>query len=143
MVKKFSTSIQGYNKQEVNEFVHEVINEYESMLNRLKASTSEVNKLQSELKHYKDIEEIISRKLIVADESANNIKRTAYNESKVIIEDAKRNASKLINDALLKAELIESDAETLKRKVSFYKKRFKMLVEEHLNEIEAFEDFKE
>ena len=36
MVNKFSTSIQGYNKEEVNSFVKEVIVEYEGMLNKLK-----------------------------------------------------------------------------------------------------------
>ena len=36
MVNKFSTSIQGYNKEEVNNFVKEVIVEYENMLVKLK-----------------------------------------------------------------------------------------------------------
>ena len=31
MVNKFSTSIQGYKKEEVNEFVKEVTSEYESI----------------------------------------------------------------------------------------------------------------
>jgi DivIVA domain len=32
MVNKFSTSLQGYKKEEVNEFVNEVTKEYENML---------------------------------------------------------------------------------------------------------------
>ena len=38
MVNKFSTSIQGYNKEEVNNFVKEVIVEYENILVKLKKS---------------------------------------------------------------------------------------------------------
>lgn len=141
MVNRFNTSVQGYNKEEVNEFVKEVIKEYESMLQKLKNSSAQVEYLQKELKRYKDIEDTLNRAMVVAEEGASNIKKNAYSESRVIIEDAKRNASKVINNALVKAERIESDAEALRRKVAFYKRRFRLLVEEQLEEVESFDNF--
>ena len=56
MVNKFSSSLQGYNKDEVNNFVKEVTLEYENMLKKLKSSCEIIETLRSELKHYKDIE---------------------------------------------------------------------------------------
>ena len=47
-MEKFSTSKDGYNKDEVNKFVNEVVNEYESMLNKLKQKDSEIT--EDELK---------------------------------------------------------------------------------------------
>ena len=123
MVNRFSTSIQGYKKEEVNDFVKEVTTEYESMLKKLKNSCEIIESLQKELKHYKDIESTLNRAILVAEESTSNIKKAAYDESKVIIEDARRNATKVINNALSKAERIESEAETLRRKVVVYKRR--------------------
>jgi len=140
MVNKFSTSIQGYNKEEVNGFVKEVTNEYESMLHKLKNSCEIIDTLKKELKHYKDIESTLNRAILIAEESTSNIKKAAYDESKIIIEDAKRNASKVINNALVKAERIESEAESLRRKVVVYKRRFRNLVEDHLDEVEEFDD---
>ena len=140
MVNKFSTSIQGYKKEEVNEFVKKVTKEYESMLNKLKKSCEIVNNLKDELKHYKDIEATLNRAILVAEESTSNIKKAAYDESKVILEDAKRNATKVINNALTKAERIESEAESLRRKVAVYKRKFRNLVEEQLDEMENFDD---
>ena len=110
MVNKFSTSIQGYKKEEVNDFVKEVTVEYENMLRKLKNSCEIIETLKGELKHYKDIESTLNRAILVAEESTSNIKKAAYDESKVIIEDAKRNATKVINNALQKAERIESEA---------------------------------
>ena len=49
-------------------------------------------------------------------------------------------ATKVINNALQKAERIESDAETLRRKVAVYKRRFRMLIEDQLEELEKFDD---
>ena len=140
MVNKFSTSIQGYKKEEVNDFVKEVTKEYESMLQKLKNSCEVIESLRKELKHYKDIEATLNRAILVAEESTSNIKKAAYDESKVIVEDAKRNATKVINNALIKAERIEAEAESLRRKVLVYKRRFKELVEDHLDEIEQFDD---
>ena len=140
MVNKFSTSIQGYKKEEVNDFVREVTQEYEGMLQKLKNSCEVIETLKKELKHYKDIEATLNRAILVAEESTSNIKKAAYDESKVIIEDAKRNATKVINGALQKAERIENEAESLRRKVSVYKRRFRTLVEDQLDEIEALDD---
>ncbi len=140
MVNKFSTSIQGYKKEEVNDFVKEVTKEYEAMLQKLKNSCEVIENLKSELKHYKDIEATLNRAILIAEESTSNIKKAAYDESKVIIEDARRNASKVINNALQKAESIEEDAESLRRKVAVYKRRFRELTENTLDEIEQFEE---
>ena len=140
MVNKFSTSIQGYKKEEVNDFVKEVTKEYENMLQKLKNSCEIIESLRKELKHYKDIEATLNRAILVAEESTSNIKKAAYDESKVIVEDAKRNATKVINNALIKAERIEAEAESLRRKVLVYKRRFKELVEDQLDEIEQFDD---
>ena len=138
MVNKFSTSIQGYKKEEVNDFVKEVTVEYENMLRKLKNSCEIIETLKGELKHYKDIEATLNRAIL--EESTSNIKKAAYDESKVILEDAKRNATKVINNALQKAERIESEAESLRRKVSVYKRRFRTLVEDQLDEMEQFDD---
>lgn len=140
MVNKFSISIQGYKKEEVNEFVQEVTKEYESMLRKLKQSCDVIESLQKELKHYKNLESTLNRAILIAEESTSNIKKVAFDESKVIIDDAKRNATKVINNALAKAERIENEAETLRRKIAVYKRRFRALVEEQLDETEAFDD---
>ena len=110
------------------------------MLQKLKNSCEVIESLRKELKHYKDIEATLNRAILVAEESTSNIKKAAYDESKVIVEDAKRNATKVINNALIKAERIEAEAESLRRKVLVYKRRFKELVEDQLDEIEQFDD---
>ena len=140
MVNKFNTSFQGYKKEEVNDFVKEVTNEYESMLNKLKSSCEVIESLKEELKHYKEMEASLNRAILIAEESTSNIKKVAFDESKVIIDDAKRNANRVINNALVKAEKIESEAESLRRKVETYKRRFRALVEDQLDEIEFLDD---
>ena len=88
-MRKFNSSFPGYNKNEVNSFVNNVTIEYESMLNRLKSADSEIETLKKQLEHYKNIESTLNRAILIAEESSQNIKKTAFDESKIIIEEAK------------------------------------------------------
>ncbi|MBQ7030991.1 MAG: DivIVA domain-containing protein [Bacilli bacterium] len=138
-MRKFNNSFPGYNKNEVNSFVKNVTTEYESMLNNLKTRDQEIETLKKELEHYKSIESTLNRAILIAEESSQNIKKTAFDESKVIIEDAKRNASRIINNALIKAEKVEMEANNLKRQVAQYKRRYKNILEEQLDQIERLD----
>ena len=76
-MKKFSTSIYGYNKSEVNAFVAEVAKEYESMLNNLKQRDTEITALKQKLIQYQNMENTLNKALLVAEDASNQIKRMA------------------------------------------------------------------
>lgn len=138
-MRKFNNSFPGYNKNEVNSFVKNVTTEYENMLNNLKQRDQEIENLKKELEHYKNIENTLNRAILIAEESSQNIKKTAFDESRVILDDAKKNASRIINNALIKAEKVEMEANNLKRQVAQYKRRYKNILEEQLDEIERLD----
>lgn len=138
-MRKFNSSFPGYNKNEVNSFVNNVTIEYESMLNRLKSADSEIETLKKQLEHYKNIESTLNRAILIAEESSQNIKKTAFDESKIIIEEAKKNASRILNNALIKAEKVEYEANNLRRQFASYKRRYKNILEEELDKIEKID----
>ena len=139
-MKKFRISFSGYNKADVNEFVSEVINQYESILQKLKLSAKEIEYLNRELSRYKNMEKTLNDTLLVAQETSANAQRAAIAEGKLIIEDAKNNASKIVNNSLIKAQNIEKEAEELKRKVISYKRRFIALVESQVDEVNNLDE---
>lgn len=139
-MRKFSTSLSGYNKIEVNNFVNEVTGEYESMLAKLKKQDEEIENLKKELVKYQNMENTLNRALVVAEDASNQIKKVARDEAKGVIDDARRNASRIVNDALLKADKIEQDAETLKRRVVIFKRRLKSVVDEQMEFIDSINE---
>lgn len=139
-MRKFNTSLNGYNKLEVNNFVNEVTGEYESMLSKLKKQDEEIKNLKEELEKYKNMENTLNRAIMVAEDASNQIKRVARDEAKGVIDDAKRNASRIVNEALLKADKIEQDAETLKRRVVIFKRRLRSVVDEQVEFIDSINE---
>lgn len=129
---KFKTSQDGYDKEDVHKFVDKVVVEYEKILKKLKDSTKEVETLNKEIKNLKKVGE-------TSDFFANSKQeKIGINEEDLIIERAKRNASKIINNSLLKAQTIEKEAEELQRKVILYKKKFISLIESQKEELNSF-----
>ncbi len=139
-MNKFKTSLNGYNKQEVNKFVNDVSHEYESMLNNLKNRDQEIKSLKDKLVQYQNMENTLNRALLVAEDASNQIKRVARDESKSIIDDARRNASRIVNEALLKAQKLEDDGNLLKQRIISFKRRFKGIVEQEMDIIDKIDE---
>ena len=140
-------SFYGYNKNEVNEFISNVTNEYESMLDKLKQTNEEMkklrddnSKLESQLEQYKNIEGTLRRTLVLAEESNQTIRKSANDESQAIVEDAKKNASRIINDALLKAQKIQDDADAIKRDTIVYRNRVMNIIKEQKELLDKYDD---
>ena len=131
-MKKFTTSVNGYNKNEVNDFVSMVIDEYEKLLNKSKEKDQQIVILKNKLEHYTGLEDSLNRAIFVAEDSAKELRKTASNEAKLIIEDAKRNASRIVNDSLVKAAETDAQVERLKTQIKIYKARIKQTIEEQL-----------
>ncbi len=139
-MKKFSTSVYGYRKEEVNRFVSEVAKEYESMLNNLKKRDEEITSLKEKLIQYQNMETTLNKALMVAEDASNQIKKVARDESKTIIDEAKKNASRIVNEALLKAEQLEADGENLRLRIIAFKRRFRSIVESELEVIDEIDE---
>ena len=132
-VEKFSTSKDGYNKEEVNKFVNEVVTEYESMLTKLKQKDSEINELSKSLDKYNNLELALNKTILMAEESANQMKKLANDEADSLISDAKKNASRIVNEALMQAEKTELESIRLKRNIIMFKKKLKILLENQID----------
>lgn len=139
-MKKFDTSFRGYDKKQVNSFVGDVADKYESMLNNLKSRDQQIQELQNKLEYYKKMEETLNRAIFVAEDTSNQIKKYAKEESTNIINEAKRNASRIINEALLKSSKIEQESQTLKHRVTMMKSRLRQTLEEEIAMLDDIDD---
>lgn len=141
-MEKFSYEANGYNRNEVNQFIIDVIKETEGIMTKVKSQSNEISSLKRELEHYKNLENTLKNAIIKAEETSDNIKRIAREESEMIITDAKHNASRIVNEALLKAEKIENKSEILEKNVKIFKRKLKIIMEQQMavvDEIEVLE----
>lgn len=129
-MKKFDKSFNGYNVNQVNAFVDDVVDKVDDMITKMKEKDLIIDRLTKELEHYKSMDATLNRAVVMAEEASNKYKENSLNESDLIITEAKKNANRIINDALMKAEHIEEESARLRRNIVTYKKRMKGLIEQ-------------
>ncbi len=130
--KEFGRRLRGYDEDEVNEFLDQVIKDYESIIRDNKELQNQVLALQERLNHFTNIEETLSKTIIVAQEAADEVRNNSKKESQLIVKEAEKNADRIINDALAKSRKVSLEVEELKKQASVYRARFRTLVEAQL-----------
>ena len=136
---KFHYEANGYNRSEVNAFIERVIRENEGIINKCQEQKDEIKDLKDKLESYKILEDSINKSIVNAEKTSDNIKRLAREEANVIVSDAKNNASRIVNDALIRSEIIEQQADVLERNIKIFKRKLKIIVEQQLAVVEEIE----
>lgn len=130
--KEFRRSFRGYDEDEVNEFLDQVIKDYEALIRENKEQQNQIQTLQDRLDHFSNIEETLSKTIIVAQEAADEVKSNSKKEAQLIIRESEKNADRIINEALVKSGKIALEIEELKKQASIYRTRFRTLLEAQL-----------
>ena len=131
--KEFNKGFRGYDEDEVNEFLDQVIKDYEMVIREKKELESKLSELNEKLGHFTNIEETLNKSILIAQETAEEVKRNASKEAKLIIKEAEKNADRIINESLAKSRKISIEIEDLKKQSKVFRNRFKMLVEAQLD----------
>ena len=120
-MEKFNRALRGYDPEEVNAFLDQVITQVEKMIAEGKEKDKKIYELQhleqenihlkEKLEQYERMESTLNKAIIMAQKTSEQIKVSAIKESETLIDDAKTNASRIVNEALLRAEKTEMEAE--------------------------------
>ena len=148
-MERFSRVVRGYDPEEVNKFLDIVIAQVEGMVAEIKTKDeqlkayknmeAEYRVLKQSKEQYMRMEETLKRTIIMAERTTEQVKLNAYQERDVIVGDAKKNANRIINEALMRSESIQREADSLRRNVVIFKKRLRDVVETQLEVIDDIE----
>ncbi|MBP1930677.1 DivIVA domain-containing protein [Ammoniphilus resinae] len=130
--KEFSKAFRGYNEDEVNEFLDQIIKDMEILIKEKRELEEKLAGMSERLNHFSAIEETLSKSILVAQETAEEVKNNARKEAQLILKEAEKNADRIINESLSKSRKIALEIEELKKRASVYRVRFRSLLEAQL-----------
>ncbi len=139
-MRKFDTVFHGYDKYQVQKCIDDIINNYEVLLNKSKKTEEQNKVLREKIQYYERIEDSMNRAIFTAETAGDQIKSSARKEAEALITEARHNASRIINDALLKAEKAQNHADQLKRNTNVLKRRLRQIIENQLEVIEEIDN---
>ena len=139
-MRKFDTVFHGYDKYQVQKCIDDIINNYDILLNKSKKTEEQNKVLREKIQYYERIEDSMNRAIFTAETAGDQIKSSARKEAEALITEARHNASRIINDALLKAEKAQNHADQLKRNTNVLKRRLRQIIENQLEVIEEIDN---
>ncbi|ADQ07095.1 DivIVA domain protein [Caldicellulosiruptor hydrothermalis 108] len=128
--------IGGYSVEEVEEFLDQVLKDYEALYKENLELKDKIALLNENIQNYKTIEETLQNTLIVAQSTAEEIKKVAYQKAETIIKEAEMKASKMIEEANSKVLQITYEYGELKKRYQLFLNKFRNLLQTELSALE-------
>jgi len=109
--KEFKTRMRGFDQDEVNEFLDQVIRDYELLMRENKDYEDELNLVNKKLDNYEEMQESLNKSIIVAQDAADRLKENTEKELDVIKREAESYAENVRQEADKYAKEVRQEAD--------------------------------
>jgi cell division initiation protein len=140
--KEFERSFRGYAVEDVNEFLDQVAKDYEQIVGENMELKEQMGQLLEKLKSYQKLEETMHNAIVVAQETAEDVKQNANREADLIRREAEREGQRIVEDARYRSSKVLAEHEELYKQAQVFKMRFRSFIEAQLSALEM-EDWME
>ncbi len=133
--KEFKKGMRGYKEDEVDEFLDQVMIDYEKLYKENIELKEKIEVAHHQMEKYKDIEETLKNTLIVAQNAAEDLRANSHRKSELILEEAEVRGREIIAKAHKEVEEIRNEFENTKKQMQIFKTRFNTLLQSQLDSL--------
>ncbi len=130
--KEFKRGFRGYSETEVDEFLDEVVRDFEALLKENSEMKQKMEDLEEKMAHFRLLEETLNNTLVVAQKAAEEVKAAARKESEVLIREATAQGNKIIEESRAKVRVLGQELHDVKHEMGVFKARMKALLQSYL-----------
>lgn len=137
--KEFKITLRGYDRNEVDDFLDQVIRDMEQILRENNELKDQVDRLEEKLDHYYNLEQTLHNALVVAQETAEEVKGAAKREAQLITKEAELKGERLVDDAIAKVRRMTNELDELRKQSEVFRARLINMLKAQLDMLEAEE----
>ncbi|EHQ91525.1 DivIVA domain-containing protein [Desulfosporosinus youngiae] len=137
--KTFRKGIRGFQCEEVEKFLENVSQEFESAYTENFELREKANRLEAEISHFREIENTLQQTLVLAQKTAEDVKEAARQEAALILREAEHQKLSKVSEAQEKWERIQEEIQSLSRKRDLLRTQLKSFLLAHLD-LEALQE---
>ena len=134
--KQFPMKLRGFDVEEVYAFLEVIREEMEDLLRENANLKENVQRLDNQMKEYRDMETTLRETLLTAQQMVEDYKMNARKEAELVVKEAELRSDTLLKEAQEKVIKIHEDIVDLKGIRRHFKEEVKRLVESHLRMLE-------
>jgi cell division initiation protein len=130
--REFHRGFRGYREEEVDEFLDEVVREFESLVRDNAGLKGRIDDLQARLGEYQSVESTLRETLVVAQQAAEDVKANARKEAELVIREAENEAERRIQAAKDETRRLGAEADELQKRLYVLRSRLRGMITTHL-----------
>lgn len=137
--KTFRKGIRGYQCDEVEKYLESVSAEFESAYTENFELKEKLKGLETEITHYRQIENTLQQTLVLAQQTAEEVKEVARHEAALLLREAEQTKLSKVTEAQEKWEAIQEEIQGISRKRDLLRTQLKSFLLAHLD-LEALQE---
>jgi cell division initiation protein len=134
--KQFPMKFRGFDIEEVYAFLEIIREEMEDLLRENASLKENVQRLENQIKEYRDMETTLRETLLTAQQLVEDYKTNARKEAELVVREAELKADSVLKEAQEKVIKIHEDIVDLKGIRRHFKEEIKRMVESHMKMLE-------
>lgn len=139
--KKFQKQMMnGYNVDEVDDFLDEITVDYEKLYKENTELRAEIERSKGDLEKYKNIEQTLQNTLVMAQKTADDIKNNAQDEADSIIRNARSKMQESVDELTKESETRKREFAETKKQFDIYRAKMEALL---ISQLELLKDMEE
>lgn len=131
--KTFSKGIRGYQCAEVEKFLEAVSLEFESAYAENFELREKSKGLETEISHYRQLENTLQQTLVLAQQTAEEVKQTARHEAALLLREAEQDKISKVSESQVILEDIKEEILGLSRKRDLLRTQLRSFLLAHLD----------
>lgn len=136
--KKFAKQMMnGYSVEEVDNFLDELTLDYEKLYKESNENKGKMAELEASLVKYKNLESTLQNTLVMAQSTADEIKKVAQQQADQIIRDAQGSARQQVMELEQQITIKTKELEDLQKQFDVYKAKMESLL---ISQLELLKD---
>lgn len=134
--REFKKGIRGYKEDDVDEFLDEIREDYETILRENHEVKEKLKMYENQIMKYENLEETLKATLIRAESVAEDTCSTANKKAKVMVEEADLKARQIIENANNQVIEIRKEYDEMVKEFKIFRNKFKSLLEDQIRNID-------
>ncbi|WP_425807087.1 DivIVA domain-containing protein [Desulfitobacterium sp. Sab5] len=136
--KEFRKGVRGYQAEEVEKFLDTVSKEFETLYTENFELREKVQRFEQELKQYKQLEGTLQQTMVLAQQTAEEVKQSARHEAELMLKTAEQEKAQRFREAQKKLDEVNEEIEELMKRRELVRTQLKSFLRAQLDLADAF-----
>jgi cell division initiation protein len=135
----FHKKLRGYDPDEVQAFLNSLAEVWEQQLSRQQESTSRLREVESNYKSLKDIEHILHKTLLQAEQSSKNTMENARQKAELKVQEAEAKAREIVRKGIDERNRLEGEIAELRQRKEEILLQLNLFLKTQIDRLKNFE----